>query len=142
MGQTSGRDLSGAGGVPADKGKKDEEKLEGIVGRVAQALPGLQHWHLGDYEDANIPSRDVKWEKSGGWMEYVMQRSEGKEASGGGEGTGAAENEGRRESAEEAIVGVDNAAAGEVPGEDEIMLVAEGMVVEAIDKLWHTEGRK
>jgi hypothetical protein len=47
----------------------------------------------------------------------------------------------RRESAEEAIVGVDNAAAAEVTGEDKVMLVAEGMLVEAIDKLWNTEGR-
>jgi hypothetical protein len=48
----------------------------------------------------------------------------------------------RQESAKEATVGVDNAAAGEVTGDDEIMLVAEGMVVESIDKLWHTEARK
>lgn len=47
----------------------------------------------------------------------------------------------RQESAEEAIVGVDNAAAAEVTGENEVMLMAEGMVVEAIDKLWNTEGR-
>jgi hypothetical protein len=63
--------------------------LEGVVGRVAQALPGLQHLQLGEYKGAYIPSRDVKWGKSGRWMEYVKQRSEGKEASGGGKrGTG------------------------------------------------------
>lgn len=48
----------------------------------------------------------------------------------------------RRESAEEAIVGVDNAAAAEVTGENEVMLMAGGMVVQAREKLWHTEGRK
>ena len=48
----------------------------------------------------------------------------------------------RRESAEEAIVGVDNAAAAEVTGENEVMPVAGGMVVQTIEKLWHTEGRK
>jgi len=48
----------------------------------------------------------------------------------------------RRESAEEAIVEVGLEVVEEVTGEDEAMRVAEGMVVEAIDKLWHTEGRK
>jgi hypothetical protein len=52
-GKTSGRDLSGyfsfsgAGDVPVGKGKTDEGKLGGIVGRVAQAFPGLQHLQLG-----------------------------------------------------------------------------------------------
>jgi hypothetical protein len=74
MGKTSGRDLSGyfslsgADDGPADKGKTDEEKLEGVMGRIAQALPCLQHLQLGDYKDANISSRDVKWEsRLGGW---------------------------------------------------------------------------
>jgi hypothetical protein len=86
----SGRDLSGYFSLPgahgglADKGETDEEELEGVAGRFAQALPGLQHLQLGEYKDANISSRDVKWGKSGRWMEYVKQRSEG---------TGAAENE-------------------------------------------------
>jgi len=98
MGKPSGRDLSGyfslsgAHGGSGDKGKTDEGKFEGVMGRAAQALPGLQHLQLGEYKDANIPSRDVKWGKSGRWMEYVKQRSEGKEASGywccGKRGTG------------------------------------------------------
>ena len=116
--------------------------MEGVMGSVAQALPCLQHLQLGDYKDANIQSRDVKWGKSVRWMEYLMQRSEGKETLEVVRVLVLQKTRDRRESAEEATVGVDNAAAGEVTGEDEIMLVAEGMAVKAIDKLWHTEGRK
>jgi hypothetical protein len=102
---------------------------------VAQALPCLQHLQLGDYKDTNIPSTDVKWGKSGRWMEYVMQRSESNQDLGGGESTGAVENEGQSRNRGGNRRGGQCGAVG-LTGDDEVMLV------EAIDKLWHTEARK
>ncbi|KAE9365591.1 hypothetical protein N431DRAFT_447233 [Stipitochalara longipes BDJ] len=63
--------------VRGDEGKSDEEKIDGIVGRIVRELKRLKHLQLGDYKKAVIQIDDVKWGKSARWMDIVRQRSEG-----------------------------------------------------------------
>lgn len=67
--------LTRADDARGDEGKSDEEKLDSIVGRVVRELKGLKHLQLGDYRDAPIPTRDLKWGKAARWMEVVKNRS-------------------------------------------------------------------